>query len=97
MAVLRLLERFDKHLEDRHRVDFYLYFPSQRKAEWAKDELLCLGLTAELTRSEKRWLCFASKQIVPTLKALTGLRMVLEDVALRCGGEYDGWETAILE
>lgn len=96
-AVLGMLERFDKHLEDPRRVDFYLYFPSRRKAEYAVQELFCLGLTAEMIAGERKWLCLASKKITPNLNALAGLRRALEDIAFRCGGRYDGWETMILE
>lgn len=96
-GVFRLLEQFDKRLEERRRVDFYLYFPSRKKIERAHAELLCLGLTAEIIESEREWLCLASKTILPSINTITGLRMVLEDVARRCGGRYDGWETMILE
>jgi hypothetical protein len=96
-AVFRLLERFDQHIGDRRRVDFYLYFSSKRKAERAIPELQCLGLTAEMIESERQWLCLATKMVTLNLNTLAGMRLVLEDIALRCGGRYDGWETTIHE
>ncbi|MEX2117179.1 MAG: ribonuclease E inhibitor RraB [Bacteroidota bacterium] len=96
-AVFRMLERLDRQLGNPRRVDFYLYFPSRRKTECAFAELLCLGLKAEIIAVERKWLCLGSKMIVPTLNAFAGMRRVLEDIAQRCGGRYDGWETMILE
>ena len=96
-AVLDLLKTFDAHPGQERKIDFYLYFSSKRKSKQAMAELECLGLSVEMIQAEKQWLCLASRVMTPRSNALAGMRRVLEDIADRLDGNYDGWETIVLE
>jgi hypothetical protein len=76
-------------------IHFYLYLPSRQNAERAREELLQEGFSVECTRSAtgSKWLCLATKKMLPDLVELDLARTALEQVVARLDGEFDGWET----
>ena len=85
------------NLSKPHRIDFYLYLPSQPDAEGAEAELRSLGysVTVRVGPDNINWQCVASRTMTPTIQALTDARDVLKAMAMRYRGAYDGWQAAI--
>ena len=96
-AVLTQLHRLGSNLSKTHHIDFFLYFPTQLNAEFAKAELITSGFSVEIEKSAKGsdWLCLASKEMIPLRTELIALRKKLSELASKLDGEYDGWETQV--
>jgi hypothetical protein len=77
-----------------HVVLHYLYFPHQQGAVAAAAEFRNSGFATEerLGADGINWLVLARHEIVPSEEAIARIRQVMEDLAGRYGGEYDGWE-----
>jgi hypothetical protein len=80
-----------------HVVLHYLYFPRRDAAGATAAELRARGFATEerLGADGVNWLVLARHQIVPSEETIAGVRPVMEDLARRHGGEYDGWETEV--
>ena len=79
-------------------VNFYLYLPSQDAAEQAVAEARRSGYVAEVRSplpGYETWLCFATRDMVPSIGAIELARVGFEALAARLGGDFDGWEAAI--
>jgi regulator of ribonuclease activity B len=77
-------------------IGFFLYFEHEVSANSAAEQLKASGydVSVRSTAEGNRWLCLAEKNM-PT--ALAGkCRSVMEKVARRFGGQYDGWEAGPL-
>lgn len=77
-----------------HVVLHYLYFPHQRGAVAVVAELRNAGVATgeRLGADGINWLVLARHEIVLSEEAIARIRQVMEDLAGRYGGEYDGWE-----
>ena len=85
---------------DRKRpVTFYFYFPSNKNAELAGKVLKREGFDVEIDTSLKpgEWSCIAYKSMVPEYVEIHDLRNWLEQIAQDLDGNYDGWETEIIQ
>ncbi len=96
-AVLNLLHDSSADLSKNRPVNFYLYFRGEREAKSAADELTAAGFSVQCQRSagDKDWLCLASINVIPKIGPLTSIRRMLERLASKLGGNYDGWETEL--
>ena len=96
-AVLNLLNENGSNLSKEKLVHFYLYFPEKESAKIADNKLRDLGFEVDCLKSadDKNWLCLASKEIKLNSAELTSLREKLENLTLKHGGFYDGWETEL--
>jgi hypothetical protein len=76
----------------------YLYFPRQEAAAATTAELRGDGFATEERRGADgiNWLVLARHQIVPSEEAIARVRDVMEALARRFGGEYDGWEAEVM-
>ena len=92
--VLDQLKAAGSDLSKPHRIEFFLYFPSEEKAKNAVIDLRKEGLTVEVRTAAigDDWLCFGTKEMVPKHSELVRLRKVFETIAKKLAGEYDGWE-----
>lgn len=101
----KAMELFNRKLPAKRQfVYFYIYFPSQQKAEAAEAELYkdFFGKEAsfeveviEPLEGRKEWLCLAAKEIFPNASTLSSIRRRLENLARKYDGFYDGWEMEI--
>lgn len=95
------LDAMKKHGADLSKpteISFYLYFPAEDDAENAAAELRRSGYGAEVRPplpNFDEWLCYASREMVPTPKGIDDARSELESLADRFGGDFDGWEAAV--
>lgn len=103
-ALLNLLQRSNANLSKPRLVHFYLYFPSQQKAEAAKTELSesSFGNDAsfevdisEPLEGSQEWLCLATREVFPNASSLKSIRKKLEILAHKFDGIYDGLETGL--
>jgi hypothetical protein len=80
-----------------HKVEFYLYVPTEAEAEAAAAAIRPLGYTVAVSagEDEANWLCLATKTMLPTIEEITVARGVFKGMALKYQGAYGGWNTAI--
>ena len=77
-----------------------MYLPSEAAARRVADKLTVLGFTSLVNPTASgglRWHTVATRQIVPTVEAMTRWRAELSALCQAEGGEYDGWGTPIIE
>ena len=79
-------------------VNFYLYFHDRAAADAAALDASTPPLTATVREGadSASWLCYVTGQMVPSEDAIHAASERLADVARRHGGEYDGWEAAVV-
>lgn len=80
-----------------HRVEFYVYAPSEEAAEAAAAAVRLVGYTARVSAGEEdaNWLCVASRTMLPTIAEITVARNLFKGVAQKYQGAYGGWSAAI--
>jgi hypothetical protein len=93
--VLDQLKKAGSDLSKPHKIDFFIYFPSEASAkEGAKDiKLEVDDLKVRPGADGSNWLCFATKRMVPNHAELVRLRKKFNEITKKYDGEYDGWET----
>ena len=98
-AVLAQIKKANSNLLKPHKIDFFLYFPTQSAAEQAALRLKESGFAVEVKPAAQGndSLCFSVKTMVPELAALQQIRREFNSLVASNGGEYDGWGTAIVE
>ena len=96
--VLVQLRKSGSALSKPHKIEFFLYFPSQSFAEKASLEIRDSGFDVEVKRAAQgdSWLCFATKTMVPALPDLQKIRQTFMALAGSMDGEYDGWGTQVV-
>jgi hypothetical protein len=80
-----------------HIFSHYLYFSARKPAEAAAAELRSLGFSTEDPSCPDGvdWLVLVRQELVPSEETVARVRHQMEDIARRCGGEYDGWEAEV--
>lgn len=95
--VLEQLRDAGSDLTKPHPVQFFLYFPTEASAREAAGQIGELyQITVDRAADGPDWLVLAERSLVPTLSAFTEARERFEAVALRLGGEYDGWGAGVV-
>lgn len=97
--VLDKLYQLGSDLSKLHHIDFFLYFPSEEKAQLAGNVIEREGFEIEIQPSagKEQWLCLAMKKMVPDKKELIEIRKWFESIAKELNGEYDGWGTIVTD
>jgi hypothetical protein len=95
--VLDQLRSVGSDLSKPHRIEFYLYLPTQADADAAASVLRAMGYSVTIQEGVNsiNWLCLAARTMMPTTQELGDARVVFKRVALQYGGVYDGWNAAI--
>ncbi len=85
-------------LSQPHPVEFWLYLPTQPAADASAEALRghVDEVEVRLTAKGSEWLCLAKKSFVPTLPEIHAMRSRMEALAREHGGEFDGWEAAVV-
>jgi regulator of RNase E activity RraB len=96
-STLAELARAGSDLGRPHRIEFFLYLPSQHVAEGVAEDLRREGFTVEVRRAEGAtdWLALGTREMLPELAALQRWRQRLTALAESRGGAYDGWGTEV--
>ncbi|MEI9959779.1 MAG: ribonuclease E inhibitor RraB [Limisphaerales bacterium] len=68
-SVLIQLKKAGSDLSKPHKIEFFLYFPTQTAAEQAAPQVRERGFEVEVRQAAKGtdWLCFATKTMIPKL------------------------------
>ena len=100
LQVFDALRAHGADLEKVTEVLFYLYLPSEYEAKAAASVLMDNGFQPEVREplpEYDNWLCLATKHMVLTNETITGARELLEELAARYNGDFDGWEAAVVK
>ncbi|MBN2541820.1 ribonuclease E inhibitor RraB [bacterium] len=98
--VIEILDSVGSDLSKKHRVDFYLYFPSILSAFIVAFLLAEIGFEVDVNPSAGRkteWLCLVTINIVPEEETLHQIREHFEIITEMLDGNYDGWETMVMD
>jgi len=97
--VLAQLRKAGADLTKPTEVNFYLYFKDRQTADTAAAHAGDGPLVATVRRAgdDSAWLCFVSGQMVPSEPAIHAHAVRLLALARAHGGEYDGWEAAVVK
>ena len=76
-----------------HVVEHFLYFRDQSSADAALVELRQNGFRAEVVPSAAvpNWRVIATHEIIPSQDSIASARAIMEALASRYDGKYDGW------
>jgi len=98
-AVLDSLREAGSDFIQAHPFDFYVYHPTKQGARQICDQLRAKGFQVSIREAAtgNDWLCFASQSFVPSIDKLAEIRDTIEELTGQYGGEYDGWETVVIE
>src|SRR5215469_6183699 len=93
--VLGQLRKAGSDLTKAHKIEFFVYFPTQSVAEQASYFIRNAGFEVDVARAAQggTWLCFATKTMIPELQILQKIRQDFVTLATSMNGEYDGWGT----
>jgi hypothetical protein len=97
--VLDQLRKAGADLTRPTEVNFYLYFKDRQAADSAAAHASEGPLVAMVRRAgdDSAWLCLVSGQMVPTEAAIHANAVRLLALAQAHGGDYDGWEAAVVK
>jgi hypothetical protein len=90
------LSRSGSELEQLHRIDFFLHFPTLEAAQQAEFMLIQLAFATEIEQDGETWKIQASKNMYPVESDLQGLRDKLEVIAADGKGSYEGWRARVI-
>lgn len=98
-AVVAQIQKIRPHLSKPCPIRFFLYFSSEDTATKAATELHKRNFIVDVVLSTDtlKWLCLASKVMIPETTTLVDLRGNMVELAYKYGGEYDGWEAEIID
>ena len=95
--VLATLRKNGSDINKPHRFDFFVYVPKRVYTLKAADRVRRSGFAAKVSGSKKPCLVLASKTIIPATANLADHVRFFEQIAAAVGGEFDGWETEVVE
>lgn len=105
-GVLNHMAASGANLSKPAHVLFYLYFPDRKEAKSAAAQLEDEGYKAKSHRTPtkslwqrlfgpKSFSCIAETRLVPSKSNLNTAIDRMEIIAMKFGGEYDGWEASV--
>jgi hypothetical protein len=99
--VLDQLREAGSDLSKPHDLEFFLYFANQEAATIAADRIITSGaggFAAEVKRSPQGdvWMCYVTRKMVPEGAKIALIGERFSALAQELGGEYDGWETSLV-
>ena len=97
--VIELMTSMGADISKSRPVYFYFYFPEEETALLFARRLRSMHFETKVNPPVKKdgdWLCLGSRDMVPDLEILDGLRRLLTPMAESLFGNYDGWETEML-
>jgi hypothetical protein len=96
-TVLEQLRRAGSDLTSPHTVDFFLVLPSAASAAAVAAELAKQGYEVAHLPAGEKWMCKATRILVPEESALKALRSQMSSLAHEHGGSYDGWGAGVVK
>jgi len=95
--VIVQLQKAGSNLSLPHKIEFFLYFPTQQAAEESASKVVSKGFQVEVKNAAtgSEWLCLATKKMIPSLQNLQEIRVYFDKLTASLGGNYDGWGTEV--
>lgn len=96
--VLDQLKECGSNFSRPHKLDFYLYVPTESAAKRAAKKVRESQFTVQIhppPRKGDAWLCLASITVAPETAALSQIGDFFTQIAASLGGEFDGWNARI--
>lgn len=97
--VLITLDEMEVSTSEESELIFYLYVPTEKDAQVCQGKLTEAGFDCDIEKSADEesndWLCYCTKELVPTKKSLAEIGEFFMKLATDFNGEFDGWETAL--
>lgn len=96
--VFELMHQFGGDNSTSRPVHFYFYIPDEDAALNMSERLESMNFQTEVSPAAlgQKWLCFATRTMIPDSDIIEGLRAVFTNMCSKLGGEYDGWETELI-
>ncbi|NUM80554.1 ribonuclease E inhibitor RraB [bacterium] len=95
--VLHQLKRWGSHLDEKHEITFWLYFPSQNFAHQAGQRAEAAGLHVDITESmHGQWLCLITCTHIPDEMLMDGVFKFCDELVSSFQGQFDGWESPLM-
>lgn len=83
-------------LDQFHTFDFFFYLPNAEGAQAIAERLTGAGFATDVqVGADGRWLCLASKNVVPDEEAFNYYGKWFTMLAAEHAGDFDGWETKV--
>ena len=98
--ILEQLQKSGSHLDRKHEVSFWLYFPTEEPARQAARCAQSAGLKPEVSpplkdSSDSKWLCLLYCPHIPDEGLLDGISAFCNRLASEFHGKFDGWESSL--
>ncbi len=86
-AVIMQLQKAGSNLLKPHKIEFFIYFPSQFSAEEAGNRIRNSGFQVEVSKSEggENWLCFSRNQWFLNHRNCRVFGRILKNLLIRWG------------
>jgi hypothetical protein len=106
--VLETLAKHGSDLTKPHPITYYFYFPSRQIAQTVAERLEKSGFSIQEIApapapwwkrifGPKSWSCIVERDIVPAAETVFHITDNFNAIAAEFGGEYDGWESAVVK
>jgi regulator of RNase E activity RraB len=99
--VLDQLREAGSDLSKPHDLEFFLLFSTSEAASKAAETIKAggAGFSAEVKRSPQGdiWMCYVTRKMVPEGPKIVLIGERFKALAQELGGEYDGWETSLVQ
>lgn len=97
---LKALAEAGSDLTKPHLIDHWIFFQDESGARAAAKDLVASGfvvVSLDKDPEGSEWRLLARKEMVPRLEDVEKTSAVVEALARRNNGDYDGWETQVSE
>ena len=98
--VLRSLESSGDALTEAREITHWAYFPHDLARQAFETKITSLGFVVDSLREPDDEQCLygivISREDTPSYEEIGDVTLSLYQLAVECGGEYDGWETGVV-
>jgi len=90
---LRRLQDDGADLSKPHEIDFHIAVPDWGAGQFVMNAAMQMGFVVNLNKNAENdeWTCSCSKTMIPGHAAISRIETVLDAVAQKVGGRFDGW------
>lgn len=103
--LLGIFRRLGVDLDKEREVNFFFLFPDEASAERAKKLLADRNYDADLSElvvpfwkrlfAKPKWSVLVQQMIPLDEAKIKGMTTHFQQIAMQCGGNYDGWEASV--
>lgn len=97
LMVVSALQEHGDLLEPKRDVTHYAYFDLESQADEFAKAVAALGFKIERSGGDDKHGVIATRKDSVTPEAITSVTVPLAELAMKIGGEYDGWEAPLVK